>query len=316
MLRVIRSLRFRHFTPAALLALAGAFSGIAGAADQATTFRFNPPDGITGVGTSRSTNVAMVALDGQTRKMTEEKETTHKRVMVKLDHGFQLTETVVSWAYKVDGKPQSDALLAATQGCDVVSTYDQNGRLQSLRGADVLMERVQENYRKAGKRIPEEMTQNWMERRMRADWQIGEGDLIGRSAKVGSWWIAKHEIPEAQVGDVMMYSFTKVARRVKSAGQDCVEVTYRYDTDPKALAKTIGKSVNDIIRATGPLSSPAADVRFTESGTLVIDPATMLKYHRKSQRAARIVMSRGDVSVPVSITGGSEHSYKYTNARW
>lgn len=279
---------------------------------QEFEFRFNPPDGIAFVQTSKITKIKDL---GPLGKQTDETESKTKVVIKKTPSGYSAIFTPISATMSQDGKKVDNLILSLLQ--DIVVTYevDAKGQLKTISGFDTLEKKIKETFPpEAVESLSTVINEQTMINKEKAEWNGRIGSFVGSRVNLGDVWTSTDEFALPKGGTVTFYSTTKVADKVKCGTWDCLQIQFSYNSDAKALKDFIGKVASDIAEAANsPKPKPEiSEVEIDGGGERLIDPNTMLIYSETLTRTMKIPMEvPGQGKVMTTMQEKREYTFDY-----
>lgn len=297
MMRPVRR-RLREVWVTCALLIAGSAVVIAGSAVAApkgsVTFTFSPPDGTTYVQVVET--MRKLEMPGG-REQVDRTRAKAKVAIRRTKDGFTITTTPLAMTMTRDGKAVSDPALEILDDTVVTCFVSPEGRLLRVEGYEDAARRVRESYPpEVASAVERLLSPATLNARVRAEWEGRISDFAGRTLAFGKPWdsAASFAVPAGQTLEYFLR--TEVVGPARCPSNACVEVRFRYDSDPSALGELRarvpdGEGSGEEVRAK--LAS------LTGAGVRVIDPRTMLVYSERIARAMRLQADTPQGSVPV-----------------
>lgn len=286
------------------------FAGAAAAAAEPFTFRFAPPLDRPVVQTV-STTVMMKAGGLETRRVMKERTVLRYR---KSGNGYLLTGTLTDAAVTVDGKDVMDDFAQAFQGITITYELANDGKLKAVRGYGAVVDKV---VAAMSKDAPPEMkrlvtnllSEEALITRARTEWDGRISGFAGSSAKVGDVYTSTDQIVLPNGDAVTFHTTTTIAGRAPCGNVQCVRITFKYDSDPAAMKKTL-----EAVTGTLPGEQLVTDgITITGSGERLIDPATMNIYSETNERTMRMTVTVSDgTKMLTERTEKKDYAFEYS----
>lgn len=261
---------------------------------QEVTFTFAPPDD------THFVQVVETSRELRSPGGTPRIDRTTARAKVRFRRtadGFTITTTPISMKMTRDGKPVSDPALEILD--DTVVTYfvAPEGTLLRVEGYEDAARRVRERYPpEVAGAVERLLNPETLVARARAEWEGRIGDFAGRRFAFDRPWdsAATFKLPGGQ--SLEYFIRTSVVGRAPCPSDSCVEVRFRYDSDPRALGELSA-------RVPDPSGSPA-HIRaklasLSGGGMRVIDPKTMLIYSERITRTMKLEADTSAGAIPL-----------------
>jgi hypothetical protein len=259
------------------------------------SFTFAPADGTTYVQTVET--MRELATPDGTRHV--DRSEAKARVSIgKTARGFVITTTPLSMAMTRDGKRVEDPALEILD--DTVVTYhvSREGKLERVEGYEDAARRVRDSYPpEVAAAVQRLLGPETLVARARAEWEGRIGDFAGRTVAIGKPWDsgAAFTFPNGQRLDYFLR--TTVAKRVPCPSDGCVEIRFRYDSDPSALGELAARVPDAKGERGGEVRAKLASL--TGAGIRVIDPRTMIVYSERITRTMKLRTETPEGAVPV-----------------
>jgi hypothetical protein len=266
-----------------------------GGKGEKITFRFAPPDGMHYLQTV-DTLRELATRDGQ--KQADRSETKAKVSIKKTSQGYVLTTVPTSMTMSRDGKTVKDPSLEILDDTVVKLFVSPQGRLVRVEGYEDVARRVRESYPpEVAVAVGRLLTPDTLAARARAEWEGRISDFVGRTVAIGESWdsAATFTFPSGQRLEYFMR--TTLSGRAPCPSNSCVEVRFRYDSDPKALGE-LSARVPDGEGGRGE-EVRAKLASLTGAGVRVIDPSTMTVYSERIGRTMKLTMETKEGALPV-----------------
>lgn len=275
--------------PCALLIAGSA----AAAPKDSVTFTFSPPDGTTYVQVVET--MRKLEMPGG-REQVDRTRAKARVAIHRTKDGFTITTTPLAMTMTRDGKAVTDPALEILDDTVVTCFVSPEGRLLRVEGYEHAARRVRETYPpEVASAVERLLSPATLNARVRAEWEGRISDFAGRTVAFGKHWdsAASFVVPGGQTLEYFLR--TEVVGPAPCPSNACVEVRFRYDSDPSALGE---------LRARVPDAGAGEEVRaklasLTGAGVRVIDPRTMLVYSERIARAMRLRADTPEGSVPV-----------------
>ena len=115
-------------------------------AENATTFKFAPPDGMTYTETTRTKSTTQIAVAGHREKEVTEQVLKTKTDIHQTADGFTITETVLSVDETKEGKDTDpDSFLKACVDIPITYHIGKDGKLLAIDGIQKIVQSCKEN---------------------------------------------------------------------------------------------------------------------------------------------------------------------------
>jgi hypothetical protein len=263
--------------------------------DESVSFTFAPPDGTTYVQTTETVR-ELASPDG--KRHVDRTESKAKVDIRRTPRGFVITTTPIAMTMSRDGASIKDPALDILDDTAVKYVVSPRGQLERVEGFEDVARRIRESYPpEVAVAVERLLGPGTLAARVQAEWKGRIGDFAGRSFPIGKAWDsgAAFTFPNGRHLDYFIR--TEIVGRTPCTGGSCVEVRFRYDSDPRALG-ALSARVPDAGDGSG------GEVRATlaalaGAGTRVIDPKTMLVYSERIVRTMKVQTDLPDGSVPV-----------------
>jgi len=274
---------------------------------QSIEFSFNPPDNLSYYQTLKSTKVMDM---GELGKRTEISEFRAKIDVKKDSTGFSLTTTPVSVKMLRDGQEISDPILTLLQKIVFKYTIDNEGQIISVKGFENLLDLMLES-------LPPQMIQpissvlnkETLAKKEIAEWNSRIGDFAGLKTSLGQVFAGTDEFLLPTGKSATYYTVTKIAEKTKVGNDECLRITFSYNSDKAALRELFGEVVDNISESTE-AGSTNSEISIEGEGERVINPSNMLIYSEKIKRTLRM-----ELDIPnkgkISTTRQEERTYIY-----
>ncbi len=285
-------------------------------AEEATTFIFSPPDGLTYTETTRTKNTtAIVAGSNRMTEATEQILKT-KTEINKSATGYTIIETVLSVDETKDGKDTDpDSFLLASVGIPVTYHIGKDGKLLSVDGIDNIVASckktmAEDEQRSSGYLI----TAKGILDANKASWYEDTQSLIGRTVKTGSSWkfSVTYPMPNGK-SDAVLETITMIGKE-ENNGHDGVRLHYVKRHDQKALAEARAFFFKELLTGESDKGKqPQVSIKqATEEGDDVVDPMTLQSLSSTSNSTIVTVLTGGDdEKMEITETTDEETSVDY-----
>lgn len=285
----------------------------------AGTFRYNPLDGTRYTRTIKSTRIT--TNDLTTKKTNHVKEIKDIVTIKKTDKGFEESHKPILVNYIYEGKPVPATDLNFYKrrmllNSAVTIFFDNRGRLDGAIG-------LKETMAKFAQEIGQDnlIVQRYMDKPDDAA-DVIYGTLFNRSnifltrsTDIGTTWSTKEEFIYDNGTTIKMDVKYKVAGRVKCNGKDCMKVTYSYTANPAERRDVAELTMEpEMIAKLKEDGQTATVVSASESahGEIILDPDTLLFYHKSETSSTSVVYSIPSVgSLKSTAKEWEEWTYDY-----
>jgi hypothetical protein len=282
----------------ALLALV--LSADAGAAEKTgkgekVTFTFAPPDGLHYVQTV-DTLRELATRDG--KQQADRSESKAKVSIRKTPQGFVVTTVPISMTMSRDGEAVQDPSLEILDDTVVKLLVSPQGKLIRVEGYEEVARRVREAYPpEIATAVGRLLTPETLAARARAEWEGRISDFVGRTVAIGDSWdsAASFTFPSGQRLEYFMR--TTLSGRAPCPSNTCVEIRFRYDSDPKATGELSARVPDGTDGGSEEVRAKLASL--TGAGIRVVDPATMIVYTERITRTMKLTMETKEGALPV-----------------
>lgn len=260
-------------------------------AAQEFTFRFNPPDGISFVETSKLTRITDTGTLG---KRTDVSETETRVTIRRTPTGYTVTHGPISAVMTRDGKKIENPVAALLLETEFSYELDSEGYIQDIRGFDVMIEKMKRVFPPAVfNALAPILNEEALVNKEVAEWNGQIGGLIGRTARLGEAWTSSDDyaLPSGEV--IRFYTVNRFAEWVKHGARDYVRMVFYYDSDPEGLRGFLDETVGEMMEAAGVTGEKPqfSGVKLVGEGERLIDPATMLMH---SETVSRTITFESD----------------------
>ena len=285
--------------------------GLASFQRETVRFAYRPPDGTKCTERATLTRVVSVGTD----KTTTQGTMAWRAVVKRTGSGYRNTNTLLSSSVTRNGQVQKNTLDGLLIGLPITYEIDRNGQLKAVKGYGEARKRLEAKLGpEQARKMPEELSEKAMVSRVKQEWKERFGEFAGRTVPIGSAMVSvrPYALPYGDQTDY--YRVTRVLGRVTYAGHSCVKIRFDYHSNAKALAKLVGRPVNEITAPNGKKLrvTQMKDATVTGGGERIIDPATMLLYAESSSRDLSLKM-QGPAGKPVTFTTSEKQvrTFKY-----
>lgn len=306
----------------ALLAIASAPGGsIGAAAPQEIEFRFNPPDGTTFVETALITQSMDLRPGGREIATLETKA---RYVITKRPGGYAASITILSYTSIEGGRRARGLIQSLFEGLILTYELDDNGRALSIKGFDVIVDRLQPLLKEIRETLSpdelrtlspflESLTEERLVSQAKDEWDA-RMEFSGRRLKIGEVIRSTRQVPMPAGGMVTLYTAASVGRQAACGNRGCVLVRTYSHSNVRTLSGYIGKPPEEVMKAINDaLPKPRAGASEAAGvAELLIDPATMLPYGEASVTMAKLqlhVPRFGRMEGTFYVTTESRYTY-------
>jgi hypothetical protein len=266
-----------------------------GGTGEKVTFTFAPPDGMHYVQTV-DTLRELATPDGQ--QQADRSEARAKVSIRKTADGYVVTTVPIAMTMSRDGKSVKDPSLEILDDTVVKLFVSPRGKPVRVEGYEDVARRVREAYPpEIAAAVGRLLTPETLAARTRAEWEGRISDFAGRTVAIGDSWdsAATFTFPNGQRLEYFMR--TTVSGRAPCPSSSCVEVRFRYDSDPKAIGELAAR-IPDGADGRGE-EVRAKLAALTGAGIRVVDPSTMTVYSERVGRTMKLTMETKEGSLPV-----------------
>jgi hypothetical protein len=212
--------------------------------------------------------------------------------------GYVIRTTPIAMTMTRDGKPVEDPALAILDDTVVTYVVSPTGTLERVEGYENVARRIRESYPPgvaAG--VERLLGPGTLAARAEAEWKGRIGDFAGRTLPLRKPWDsgAAFTVPGGQTLEYFIR--TEIVGPAKCPSDACVEVRFRYDSDPRALGELAARVPDQSGKGGGEVRAKLASL--TGAGVRIIDPKTMLVYSERITRSMKIRTETPEGSVPV-----------------
>jgi len=279
---------------ATLMASAASGAEAKKAQSESVAFTFAPTDGTTYVQTVETLR-ELGTPDG--KRHVDRSVSKLKVAIRKNPRGFVITTTPLSMTMTRDGTPVEDPALQILDDTVVKFFVSPDGKLERVEGYEDVARRIRESYPpEVAVAVERLLSPATLVARAQAEWKGRIGDFAGRTLPVAKPWdsSADFTFPSGQHLDYFIR--TEVVGPAACPSKSCVEVRFRYDSDPRALGELAAR-VPDKAGEGGEVRARLAAL--AGAGTRVIDPKTMIVYSERIARNMKIQTETPEGKVPV-----------------
>lgn len=262
---------------------------------EKVTFTFAPPAGMHYVQTV-DTRRELATPDG--KQQADRSESKAKVSIQKTTRGFVVTTVPISMTMSRDGKSIQDPSLEILDDTVVKLFLSPQGKPIRVEGYEDVARRVREAYPpEIATAVGRLLTPQTLAARARAEWEGRISDFVGRTVTIGEPWdsAATFTFPNGQRLEYFMR--TTVSGRVPCPSKSCVEVRFRYDSDPKALRELSARVPDGADGGGEEVRAKLASL--TGAGIRVVDPTTMTVYSERIGRTMKLRMETKEGALPV-----------------
>ncbi|MHB9025255.1 MAG: hypothetical protein ACYC7E_13980 [Armatimonadota bacterium] len=284
--------QFGRLGALALMLVGGLLTAYAG--EQAVTFRFNPPHGLTFTQTARLTRV--ITRDGRARR--EALRVVRVGTFTHAASGFRLALVPRLAA----SAPAVTALEIAQRDIPLTYQFDGRGRLVRLEGYDRLAAYLRKSRPADAGRLLADLPERTLFEIERQAWQCRIGLLAGGTYKLGDQLTMPVCVP-LPAGSSLDYTMTlHLVERVSWQGRAAVRIAITQQSIPPAAQQKPGARNS----GASPYPTPAAPLLFG-AGERLLDPETMLILRERFTRD----ITTGAPPHRTTIRETSEVTYDY-----
>lgn len=278
-------------------------------AQEADTFKYNPPDGTT---YQESYSLTRTKEFDAVKKQTEEINGVVSYTVKKTEKGYILKALPVSFDVKRDGQTAPESITKPVLEARYALVLDQKGQFLSIDGVEDIVKKMKENMPADS---PQEVmglfTEKAVTDKEKAEYDDRIGSFIGKQFQVGQDWISQNQytLPDGKTID---YITIGVIREKVSCGQaQCVKIDYKYNANPAELKEFIESVYKDLPE--GELKKVELNgIKFSGGGKRLIDPKTMLIYAEETTRLIELPVTTPDGNQkPLVMTETKKYEYKY-----
>jgi hypothetical protein len=266
-----------------------------GAKGGSVSFTYAPPDGTKYLQTVETTR-ELATPDG--KRHVDRSESKVEVSIQKNARGYVIKTTPLSMTMTRDGKPIDDPSLAILD--DTVVTYfvSPAGVLERVEGYEDVARRIREGYPpEVATAVERLLGPKTLAARAQAEWKGRIGDFAGRTFPIGKPWDSGASFALPSGKSLEYFVRTEIVGKVPCPSDACVEVRFRYDSDPRALGELAARVPDAGGEGAGEVRAKLAAL--TGAGIRVIDPRTMLVYSERITRAMKLQTETPEGTVPV-----------------
>jgi hypothetical protein len=262
---------------------------------EKVTFTFAPPDGLHYVQTVETLR-ELATPDG--KQQSDRSESKAKVSIRKTAEGFVVTTVPISMTMSRDGESVKDPSLEILDDTVVKLFVSPRGKPIRVEGYEDVGRRVREAYPpEIAAAVGRLLTPESLSARATAEWEGRISDFVGRTVAIGDSWdsAATFTFPNGRRLEYFMR--TTVSGRVPCPGKSCVEVRFRYDSDPKAVGELAARVPDGADGGGEEVRAKLASL--TGVGIRVVDPSTMTVYSERVGRTMKLTMETKDGALPI-----------------
>src|SRR5262245_50972653 len=236
---MLRNANARRGAAAALTLVAALVTEAAMAAEakraqgESVAFTFAPPDGTTYVQTVETLR-ELGTPDG---KRHADRSVSKLQVAIRKNpRGFVITTTPLSMTMTRDGTPIEDPALQILDDTVVKFFVAPDGKLERVEGYEDVARRIRESYPpEVAVAVERLLSPTTLVARAQAEWKGRISDFAGRTLQVGNPWDSGADFTFPSGQRLAYFIRTEIVGPAACPSKRCVEVRFRYDSDPRAL---------------------------------------------------------------------------------
>jgi hypothetical protein len=275
------------------------------------TFTMMPPSGTKFTRIERRRFEA--ALVGTPLTRRHEEELTWKVSIDQSGDQYIMTQQLARATFKRDDKMTLDADFAGTKLISAQLVIDRAGNLVDIRGLDDTATTLKTLKRIGVNELQDmDMSPEGLKALVATRYSLQAGEIVGRPTKQGSTWT----IPGQPNGPVTSRTIT-VEGMQTCGSTSCARLREDVKLDPTWISTVASDVVKERVRAMGGDPSKVRVKTAMESmtGTMVIEPATMLSHEASLDDAGKAMFEGPNRTFEVALRGTTRFSYDYEKAQ-
>jgi hypothetical protein len=270
-------------------------------AGSAEIFRFAPPDRTEYVRTERRSEE--LDLAGAPLHEVDSRELRWRTRIEASGDRYRVTQELVYVAVARDGEILAQGTVP--EGLSVTLWLDRQGNVTDVQG----LERTAETLRS----LVAPATEAELEELVGPPYRLLFGDLVGRPAAPGSRWTIA-----SPTGSLVESRTVTVAGREACGEATCARLEIEFELDPKEVTDAAARRVRSSLGAAfeDPSKVSVEDVRYTMSGSVLLEPATMLSHGAALREAGTVtVVGPERRTITMRFQSTTDLSYSYDDGR-